>query len=259
MVELLRRLFTVRHAYSDPFQAMRARMLLPFSLVTGFVLVVINILTAVDVIGQRNERIQNYALIILPIAWGFALITAYLVQHGRINLGTALVGAVLVAYNLADVLFSGTMTTGIIFPMLLIYFSLSFGVRGTVGAYLYAICALVVMVFIRSEGRFGTDQIDNLSSIVFYSSVNLTVTGMLLWLFAGNLQQTLRQSARLVTQTRATATVGQALSRILNLDELLTEAVDLIRDRFALYHVQIFLVDPARSYVKSGGQHRRHR
>jgi GAF domain-containing protein len=219
------------------------------SITTGAVLVVIDLLTALNIIAQRTGQIRTYALIILPIAWGIALATAYLIQHGRINYGMALLGMLLAAYILADAMLSGSMTTGVIFPMVIIFFGLSFGIRGTIGAYLYAMLVLVAMVVVRSDGRLGTKEIDNLSSIAVYSGVNLTITALMLWLFAGNLQRTLRQSARIITQTRATSTIGQTLARILNMDELLTEAVNLVRDRFALYHVQIFLVDSAHNYA----------
>jgi GAF domain-containing protein len=249
MVGLFRGLFTVRYAYHDSLQAMRARMILPLSLTSGIVLIFINALTALDVIAQRDEQVREYALIVLPIAWGISLITAYLIQRGRINYGMALLGMVLIAYNLTDALFSGSMTTGVIFPMVIIYFSLAFGVRGTVGAYIYTVLVLLAMAIIRSNELFGTTEIDNLTSVAFYSTVNLTIAAMMLWLFASNSQSMFSQSARIIAQTRATAAVGQALSRMLNLDELLTDAVDLIRDRFALYHVQIFLVDPERNHA----------
>ncbi len=248
MVDFFRRLFAVRYAYRDPMQALRARMALPFSLITALILIVINLLSAVNVIAQRSGEIRSYVLVMFPVAWIIAFLAAYLIQRGRINYGMALLGTLLVAYNLSDALLSGSMTTGLIFPMVVIYFSLSFGIRGTLGAYGYTLL-LLVMVVIRSDGRLGTSKIENISSIAFYSSMNLTITALMLWLFVGNLQQTFRQSTRVITQTRATATIGQTLSRILNLDELLTEAVDLIRDRFALYHVQIFLVDTARNYA----------
>jgi GAF domain-containing protein len=249
MVDYFRRLFTVRYAYHDPLQALRARMVLPLSLITAAILMVINVLSVVNVIAPRSSAIRNYMLVMLPVAWGVALIAAYLTQRGRINSGMALLGALLLAYNLADALLSGSMTTGVIFPMVVVYFSLSFGTRGTTGAYGYALLVLLAMVVIRSDGRLGTSKIDDLSSIALFSGVNLTITAIMLWLFAGSLQRTLHQSTRVIAQTRATSTIGQTLSRILNLDELLTEAVDLIRDRFALYHVQIFLADATHSYA----------
>ena len=45
---------------------------------------------------------------------------------------------------------------------------------------------------------------------------------------------------------QATSEVGQVLSQILDLDELLDRAVNLIRTRFNYYHVQIFLINETR-------------
>jgi GAF domain-containing protein len=47
-------------------------------------------------------------------------------------------------------------------------------------------------------------------------------------------------SARLL---RAAAETGQDLGKMLNLNEILRRAVDLIRERFGFYHVQVFLID----------------
>ncbi len=49
---------------------------------------------------------------------------------------------------------------------------------------------------------------------------------------------------------QASAEVGQVMSKMLELDELLPRAVELIRDRFAFYHVQVFMVDEARDYAR---------
>jgi len=44
---------------------------------------------------------------------------------------------------------------------------------------------------------------------------------------------------------QAAAATGEIIGKLLKVDELLPQAVDLIRDRFAFYHVQIFLLDEA--------------
>lgn len=44
--------------------------------------------------------------------------------------------------------------------------------------------------------------------------------------------------------------VGQQTSRMLNLEELLNESVNLIKKQFGFYHVQIFLVDDRREYAE---------
>src|SRR5690606_28339317 len=45
-------------------------------------------------------------------------------------------------------------------------------------------------------------------------------------------------------ELQAAAEVSRAASSILDLDELLAQTVEVIRERFGLYYVGIFLVDP---------------
>lgn len=63
-------------------------------------------------------------------------------------------------------------------------------------------------------------------------------------------------SVRLVQETRrtselleASAEIGQIISKERELQEMLDRAVELIRDRFAFYHAQIFLVDENRNFA----------
>ncbi len=51
------------------------------------------------------------------------------------------------------------------------------------------------------------------------------------------------------SQLQAAAEVSQAATSYLDLDTLLSQAVDLIRDRFGYYHVSIFLVDDYQRYA----------
>ncbi|MCA9911678.1 MAG: GAF domain-containing protein, partial [Anaerolineae bacterium] len=45
------------------------------------------------------------------------------------------------------------------------------------------------------------------------------------------------------------AQVSAAVSTILNLDQLLQEVVDLVKDRFGLYHVHIYLLDSSKEQL----------
>ena len=56
-----------------------------------------------------------------------------------------------------------------------------------------------------------------------------------------------RRSANLL---RATAEVGQITTAILDVQALLERAVDLIRDRFGFYHVQVFLIDESGGWAE---------
>jgi GAF domain-containing protein len=242
-------LFVLRHQYRRPLDAMRARIILPLSSSAGLLLLVMNVVFLLNLVSGRTDRLETYIVVAFPVAWIVCFETSYLVQQGHLFGGMAMLGLLIMAYNMTDVLLSGSMTTGFIFPMVVIYASLAFGRRGTTVSYAYAVAVLIAMLVIRSDGRFGTEAIDNLSTIVFFSGINLTVIALMLWLFTGSLQAMLSQVNRVIGQTRATATTGQAIARFLDMNELLTEAVDLIRERFAFYHVQIFMVDEAHGYA----------
>jgi signal transduction histidine kinase/CheY-like chemotaxis protein len=59
----------------------------------------------------------------------------------------------------------------------------------------------------------------------------------------------LKQTARRAAQLQATAEIAERVGQILDLDELLPQVVDLIRDRFDFDHVQIFLMDANDEYA----------
>jgi GAF domain-containing protein len=65
----------------------------------------------------------------------------------------------------------------------------------------------------------------------------------------GTSQQTALEAQRASTLLRTTADISQITSKLLDIDQLFGRAVELIRDRFVFYHVQIFLVDDNREYA----------
>ena len=60
----------------------------------------------------------------------------------------------------------------------------------------------------------------------------------------------LNAEAKRALQLQTAATISNAVSTVLNLDELLPFVVDLIRERFDLYYVGLFLIDAAGSQVE---------
>lgn len=56
-------------------------------------------------------------------------------------------------------------------------------------------------------------------------------------------------SSRTSELLRATAQVGQVTTRLMSLDELFDRSVTLIQERFAFYHVQVFLLDEGGEYA----------
>jgi GAF domain-containing protein len=59
----------------------------------------------------------------------------------------------------------------------------------------------------------------------------------------------LEQTERRADQLRAVADVGESISRMIDLEEILDNTVDLIRDRFGFYHVSIFLLNNSREWA----------
>jgi GAF domain-containing protein len=63
-------------------------------------------------------------------------------------------------------------------------------------------------------------------------------------------ERTARLSTRNAELLQATAEIGQVTSNLLKQDELFNRAVEMIRDRFNFYHVQIFMIDEDRRYAR---------
>ncbi len=89
---------------------------------------------------------------------------------------------------------------------------------------------------------YGLDVNESGTQIVLNILV-LVASVTTLRFFIRNAETTANDSTRTAELLRATSEIGQILSQILDLDVLLRQAVDLIRDRFAYDHVQVFIVD----------------
>jgi len=108
------------------------------------------------------------------------------------------------------------------------------------GKYLYDI-ALIVQEYgleIRPEG---------ITLVV--SLATLVTLAIATRFLIGTAQNTANEAQRTTTLLRTTADISQITATLLDLDELFPRAVELIRDRFVYYHVQIFLVDDNREYA----------
>ncbi len=67
--------------------------------------------------------------------------------------------------------------------------------------------------------------------------------------FIGQVIRTATDAQRTVSLLSASADIGNDVSHMLELTILLDRAVEIIRDRFAFYHVSIFLVDDNERYI----------
>jgi len=252
MNKLLSYLFVLRYEYRDPTQKVRARVLLAFGTGAAVAVLLLELVVLLNVAAGPFYDFgasQDYLIASLTAMLAGFLLSIRLIQSGYLRQAIMIMGIILVVYNVVDLAAWGTMPTGAVFPIILIYASLAYGTRGTALAYVYTWVVLIGNGIAKSQDFLGTKPTDEIFYDVFFTGANVGISALLLWMFTGSLQRALSRANRIAAQTRAAAEAGQALAQILNLDELLTRAVDFIRDRFALYQVQIYLIDEARDYA----------
>ena len=119
------------------------------------------------------------------------------------------------------------------------------GSPGLYGLTIALFAARIVMFQQEGDANLVTES-SFTTGMVFVSVVVLS------WLIHRANQQ-IRHAAvasrRSTELLQATAEIGQATFQLLDLNELFSRAVDLIRNRLGFYHVQIFLVDDERQYA----------
>lgn len=94
----------------------------------------------------------------------------------------------------------------------------------------------------------GTRNLGALVGGFMLSAFPLTLA-VVVRIFSNTLQRTASDAQRTADLLEASANIGQVMSKMLDSDQLLARAVEIIRDRFGFYHVQIFLVDEAQRYA----------
>lgn len=110
--------------------------------------------------------------------------------------------------------------------------------------------ALVTLIIIARELVFAVQAWQAAQGLVplqvtqyLFEIISLLIIGFATRYFVSQTEQTAANTRRTTELLQAVAEIGQALAKLLNLAELLDGSVELIRDRFAFYHVQVFLVD----------------
>ncbi|MBI5667323.1 MAG: GAF domain-containing protein [Chloroflexi bacterium] len=90
----------------------------------------------------------------------------------------------------------------------------------------------------QSSGTMTPDATDGITRLTTLLLITFTTR-----YFINQTERAAASARRSTDLLQAAAEIGQQLGKLLDLDELLNRAVELIRDRLAFYHVQVFLVD----------------
>ncbi|MBC7871720.1 MAG: GAF domain-containing protein, partial [Chitinophagaceae bacterium] len=118
-----------------------------------------------------------------------------------------------------------------------------FAHRIVFGVSLFMFFAGIALSFTRY-----TVPVEFYGSVIGFGATLVLLIGLSLFLrrFKGDIALAVERSVRSSELLRASAEIAQITSNTLDLKALFSEAVELIRDRFDYYHVQIFLLDDAR-------------
>jgi GAF domain-containing protein len=218
-------------AHDDALTHLRTRYIQALAI---FTIVIIPAATVYSIMQSGALTVET-----LPRSAGFMLLCGVLLALVRFKrLGAATIG--LVGFYVVGTLSIGFTTPWAFLGIALVVVSSAILVSGA-----FYVAANVVVL-----GKLGWDT---------YQAAQLNpapdITPNLVWLIAlvvvslatryviGSIQRAAQSAERNASLLRATATVGQLTATLLNMDELLARAVELIRDQFAFYHVQVFLVN----------------
>lgn len=253
MISALRGLLSVliipRYDYTERYDQLRARV----SLLVGVCMV---IMTVSLIIGglllpiepDRLQRTMLYAFSGLAIA----LIIVAAVHTGRLRL------AMWLLYLFFLIIAARSLQNGIgtqlvlvlVLPML--YAGIVAHWRGVVATFVIEMILLIAQIVGQSQVTtpdMSMLEPQNLPLASLIVVVLLLGVSALAGAFAYEVQRAISYSTRLLSQLRGVLDISQITAKISNLDDLLPRTVNYIRDRFAVYQVQIFLIDKERRFA----------
>ncbi|MCB9457649.1 MAG: GAF domain-containing protein [Anaerolineaceae bacterium] len=220
--------------------------------------------------AQRNinrlDTLRRSYLIALSLFWilaNFVMIVVQLTVNSSAS--TAAAFGVLIAVNVAILWliqrgrFQNAVTLYLLtlIPIVLLAPDLLIltGSLGMISAAMLGNRWLFALVQVSTIGRVAFLILERASvSTEVVSSILLLVAlgtlGIIVRIFIEVANRVARESQRSAQLLADTASIGQELAQILQLDELLPEAVELIRRRFEFYHVQVFLMDASGEYAE---------
>ena len=115
----------------------------------------------------------------------------------------------------------------------------------------FAVAVLLALPVIKLTGviiETGLDPNPEGVEAVLSASIVFSVAVIFRYFF-GVARQASETADEAFKRLTSTAVIGRQTSRLLKYDELINESVNLIKQQFGFYHVQVFLVDERREYA----------
>ncbi len=238
-------LFQPRFNYTDLLDQQRARALLLVCGVLGSAAILGNLY----ILLTLTLDLSTYAtLASLSAIFLFCVATYGLVQRGRLRLGSLLiVGVLIVGVDIVVVPYGLDNFLILTLSVPLCLAGALFQRRGVALTFLALIISMGLMALIVDSQLImiapayapGTET---LATLVI-GGLLLAVDAGILWAFTGAQNDLLQRTTGALHDLRATTAISQTVSSYFSSDELLSQTVESVRDRFGYYHVQVFLVE----------------
>ena len=202
------------------------RVLIVFSLFNS----VIGIFAAASTVGINSNGI------LISVAYvGASLLALYFSMRGwsRGVMVTLLITYLAATLLIPDALLLNAtlaVVAGAMLASSLLYWVVTLGV-----------CAQFVLLTINQANNRAAGAPFDLGFVTMMLSI--IVVSVTTRFLANRFEAVAERSQASANLLQAAAATGEIIGKLLKLDEILPQAVELIRERFAFYHVQIFLLD----------------
>lgn len=231
----------------NTLQQLRIRLL---QVILGFIFVV-----SVLGVGASIARGDGLFTITngIPLVAGLlAIVMLYVVQQG--NLINVVSNAALAYFIFVSVIVYTFTDNPLLLFLILSLTAITSALissRTVFGLILFTIIVLAGWVGFNLYFNVPSSESSTISSILSNMSAGIVpiTIGLASRYFLATLQRVANDSQRTANLLAASTSIGQKMSQMLELNELLNAAVEIIRDRFAFYHVSIFLLDEEGRYA----------
>src|SRR5450432_467382 len=226
-----RTLIRMRHPYTDPFEMQRAQSL--WRMVWG--VTVIGLITVLGYIPFfAPDLLLNLGVELWLVVLGM-IIVLVLINRGSLLSATVLFVVELFAGTVLSYLLVGSQANLIAFSIPIIAAGVLINRRGMIVMLILTLAALLLSNLLTSVNALPTGVVLAPTAAIIITVVTLAVGGLILIVFSGGQRTLLRQNLTLTRELRNSATLAQTVAAMRSLDELLDQAVRLIRDQLDFY------------------------
>ena len=239
LLTALRTVTQMRYPYTDPFEMQHAQSL--WRMVWGVIAICL-VVALVYIPFFSPGLVGGIGVVLGLVIIGMAVVLV-LINSGNMLSATILFIMELFVGTTFSYLLVGSQVNLIAFSIPIIAAGVLINRRGMIVMLLLTFLVLVVAGVLSEIHALPTAVVASPTAVIFSGVLTLAVDTIILIVFSGGQRALLRHNMTLTRELRNTATLAQTIGAMRSLDDLLDQAVRLIRDQLDFYHVQIFVVE----------------